>query len=99
MKVMLNDSEIKKALVNYVVSQGIDISGKEVVVDMTAGRGENGFSANIDIVDTDLPIVGTTDETTSDEAVETVADESNPLGDDESTEEPDDSTNLFPSPA
>ena len=96
MKVMLNDAEIKVALVDYVVGQGIDVSGKEVVVDMTAGRGENGFSANIDIVDARVESATVSDET---EAVPT---ESNPLGEDviaATPEEPDDSTNLFPSPA
>ena len=96
MKVMLNDAEIKVALVDYVVGQGIDVSGKEVVVDMTAGRGENGFSANIDIVDARVESATVSDKT---EAVPT---ESNPLGEDAveaPPEEPDDSTNLFPSPA
>lgn len=96
MKVMLNDAEIKIALVNYVVGQGIDISGKDVNVDMTAGRGENGFSANIDIVDASLESVETEVSGTDDVSPLPADDAPNGVA---SEEEPDDSTNLFPTPA
>lgn len=60
MKIQLNDNEIKTALIEYVSSQGIDISGKAVEVDMVAGRKDNGFSATIDITDAGEPASETT---------------------------------------
>jgi hypothetical protein len=49
MQIILNDSEIKKALVAYVSTQGISIANADVDVTLTAGRGPNGMSATIDI--------------------------------------------------
>lgn len=49
MKVTLNDREIKEALSQYVGELGIDLNGKAVEVDLSAGRGPNGYSATIEI--------------------------------------------------
>ncbi len=49
MKITLVHAEIEAALINYVATQGIDISDKDVTVDMTAGRGGNGYTAEISI--------------------------------------------------
>lgn len=51
MRITLNENEIKEALVRYVAGQGVDISGRNVEVSMTAGRGANGYTADIDITD------------------------------------------------
>jgi len=53
MKIVLTQPEIEIALVDYVTSQGISLEGKTVTVDMTAGRKENGFIAEIAIDDED----------------------------------------------
>lgn len=51
MRITLNENEIKEALVRYVAGQGVDVSGRNVEVSMTAGRGANGYTADIDITD------------------------------------------------
>jgi len=47
MKIDLNSVEIEQALVAYIAAQGIDLSGKQTEVALTAGRGPNGYSAAI----------------------------------------------------
>ena len=49
MQITLNQSEIENAIITFVGSQGIAITGKNVDVTLTAGRGPNGMSASIDI--------------------------------------------------
>ena len=49
MKIILEHEDINTALVNYVASLGIDLSGKDIAVELTAGRKENGNSAAIEI--------------------------------------------------
>ncbi len=49
MKIHLDIKEIETALVAYVANQGINITHKEIEVDVVAGRGANGHSATIDI--------------------------------------------------
>lgn len=49
MQIKLNQKEIEQALIAYISNQGVSTSGKTIVVDMIAGRGENGISATIDI--------------------------------------------------
>lgn len=48
MQITLNQREIEQALISYVGSQGIVITGK-VGVSLIAGRGPNGVTATIDI--------------------------------------------------
>lgn len=50
MLITLNQEEIEVALRNYVNEQVNIREGHEIVIDLKAGRGENGFSATIDIV-------------------------------------------------
>lgn len=47
MRIEVDQSEIEEALANYIMSQGIDVTGKSVDITMVAGRKPNGFSANI----------------------------------------------------
>ena len=49
MKMTLNHEEINEAIVDWVAKQGIDLADKETTVELTAGRGQNGNSASIDI--------------------------------------------------
>ena len=51
MKIEINQAEIEAAIVAYVGSQGIDVEGKDVGVDMVAGRGANGYTASITLTD------------------------------------------------
>jgi hypothetical protein len=50
MQINLVQSEIQEALTEFISNQGFDVSGKDVVVTMIAGRGEKGHSANIEIL-------------------------------------------------
>lgn len=50
MKITLIQNEIEDALRQYVSQQGISVSGKTIEVNITAGRGPNGVSAELDIV-------------------------------------------------
>lgn len=49
MQITLNQQEIEKAIISYVGQQGIAITGKNVSVSLSAGRGENRMSATIEI--------------------------------------------------
>ena len=82
MRITLEHTEIESALVAYIGSQGINIEGKDIDVSMTAGRGNNGYTASISISDGKVATletistessVGTTDGT--EEATDTVADD------------------------
>ena len=53
MQITLNQTEIETALRRYVNDQVNIREGHEIVIDLKAGRGENGFSATIDIVPAD----------------------------------------------
>lgn len=55
MQIQLKQTEIITALKQYITSQGIELSGKEVSVAFTAGRKESGISAEMDIEDNLLP--------------------------------------------
>ena len=50
MQINLVQSEIQEALTEFVSNQGFDVSGKDVIVTMIAGRGKKGHSANIEIL-------------------------------------------------
>ena len=50
MQITLNHDEILEALDAYVRTQIAIAPGQQVAIDLKAGRGENGFSATLDIV-------------------------------------------------
>lgn len=58
MKMTLNHEEINEAIVDWVAKQGIDLADKETTVELTAGRGQNGNSASIDIKPKNYLFVG-----------------------------------------
>jgi hypothetical protein len=67
---MMNQAEIERALVNEARRMGIDLSNKETRVDLIAGRGPEGFKAEIEIVD----VVGTPEEAAAADEEETADD-------------------------
>ena len=50
MEITLNQSEIEQAIRNYLDTQFRINEGQDISIEMKAGRGENGFTASIDIV-------------------------------------------------
>lgn len=55
MNIQLKQSEIIDALKQYIVKQGINLSGKEVAITFTAGRKEAGITADLVIEDGVIP--------------------------------------------
>lgn len=51
MQVKLKQSEIVAALKMYISQQGISLNNKDVEVTFTAGRGDTGITADLDIED------------------------------------------------
>lgn len=54
MQITLNQDEIMQALDVYVRTQINIALNQKVVIDLKAGRGENGYSATLDIVPNDM---------------------------------------------
>ena len=52
MLIQLRQSEIEAALREYIVNQGINLTGRQVDISFTSGRKDNGISADLDIVET-----------------------------------------------
>lgn len=55
MQVQLKQAEIVESIKQYLVKQGIVLTGRSVDISFTAGRKETGLSADISIEDTQLP--------------------------------------------
>ena len=55
MQIQLQQKEIEAALAGYITQQGIDLSGKQVTIEFTAGRKASGLSAELTIEDVDFP--------------------------------------------
>ena len=49
MLIQLRQSEIEVALREYIVNQGINLTGRRVDISFTSGRKDNGVSADLDI--------------------------------------------------
>lgn len=52
MQIQLKQAEIIAALKQYITSQGINLTGKTVDIEFTAGRKESGLTADISIEET-----------------------------------------------
>lgn len=50
MTITLNQAAIETALVDYIAKMGITTQGKTTEVSLTAGRKENGYSADVTII-------------------------------------------------
>jgi len=57
MTITLNQAAIEAALIAYVAEMGVAIAGKETEVSMTAGRKDNGYSADVTIISETSPKV------------------------------------------
>lgn len=86
MQITLKQRNIETALKQYIVAQGINLDGKKVSVEFTAGRKESGIIAEIDIEDsTDelTPVtLGTVTQLASTEPAQAPAPEPEPEGTD-----------------
>ena len=51
MQIILNQTEIEQALVSYISTRLAINTGQEIVVEMTAGRGADGYRATVEIKD------------------------------------------------
>jgi hypothetical protein len=55
MQIQLKQTEIIAALKQYIVDQGINLTGKDVSITFTAGRREAGIIADLVIEDASIP--------------------------------------------
>ena len=53
MQIIINEDEILEAIKEYISKQGIVIAGREITIELTAGRGPNGARATIEITKPD----------------------------------------------
>ena len=65
MQINLKEPEIVEALKLYIKNKGIDLVGKTVKIDFTAGRKGTGLSADIGIEYIDIPGTDVADDDTS----------------------------------
>ena len=56
MQIILIQAEIEVAIRNYVNSKVKIAAGQDIRIDLSASRGPEGFRANIDIVDAEVPV-------------------------------------------
>lgn len=53
MRIILTENDIKKALIAYTSTLGLDLANHHVAIELTAGRGANGHSATVIIDEAD----------------------------------------------
>ena len=53
MQIIINEEEILEAIKGYITKQGIVTAGREITVELTAGRGPNGSRATVEITKPD----------------------------------------------
>jgi len=53
MQIIINEDEILEAIKGYISNQGIVTAGREITVELTAGRGPNGSRATVEITKPD----------------------------------------------
>jgi hypothetical protein len=51
MQIILDDADIKRAIKDHVIAHANLKPNQQVVITMKAGRGDNGFSATVEITD------------------------------------------------
>ena len=54
MNITFKHEEIVQAIVNYTQSRGIDLKKSLIEVNLTAGRGGNGYTAQVEILDNNV---------------------------------------------
>lgn len=62
MNITLNNIEIEEALIAHISAKGLSLEGKTIEVHLTVGRGVNGHSASIAIMDKTEPTGDNTSE-------------------------------------
>jgi hypothetical protein len=87
MKIHLNETELRDAVVTFIESRGFDLSEQDVAINFTAGRGDRGHYADIVLSDGDTPKGSPCGEDAAEEAEAEVIEES-PFSED--VVEPDD---------
>lgn len=55
MQIQLKQREIEAALKGYITKQGIDLTGRTITIDFTAGRKDSGLTADLRIEDEEIP--------------------------------------------
>lgn len=68
MQIILEEDEIKAALVAYATSMITIKDDQEISIDMKAGRGENGYSATLNVQPKAAPVKATRARTTAEAA-------------------------------
>lgn len=51
MQIQFKQPEIEEALKDFIIKQGLTLKGREVTIDFTSGRKDNGITADIAITD------------------------------------------------
>lgn len=57
MKIILEQEYLEEAIRNLLQAKGLDLVGKTTTIDFTAGRGPNGASATVEIIDSNTNTV------------------------------------------
>lgn len=73
MQIILIQAEIEVAIRNYVNSKVKIAAGQDIRIDLSASRGPEGFRANIDIVDAEVPVEAYSPRTATTAAPKTAA--------------------------
>lgn len=55
MQIQLKQPEIEQALQMFIAKQGINLTGKSIVIEFTSGRKNNGLTADLVIEDVVIP--------------------------------------------
>ena len=55
MQIQLKQPEIEQALTMYIAKQGINLTGKNITIEFTSGRKNNGLTADLVIEDVVIP--------------------------------------------
>ena len=79
MQIILIQAEIEVAIRNYVNSKVKIAAGQDIRIDLSASRGPEGFRANIDIVDAEVPVEAYSPRTATTAAPKTAAVEADEL--------------------
>ena len=56
MRIQIDQEEIEVAIKDFITTQGINLDNTEVEIDLTAGRGSNGFTAVVAFTNKDTTI-------------------------------------------
>lgn len=79
MLIKLKQSEIEEALRDFIVKQGFNLDRKTVDISFTAGRGDSGMTADLDIHDA-AAVMGCASDTQCNPVYETQASTSGSVG-------------------